>query len=303
MDIIILILLSLFYFIILLLVEYGTKGWSFLSVDSAVKTLNHSFFTLPYVFGPIIFVGVVEYVAILTGVSVQNTWLIVPFIVMLRFLAIILLSRLNRVRIVYIVLLSSLAIILSAVLYPMGVTGIQSSSFSHPATILATVIMALGVYSLFSNARFGDIDIEESYHTAVLDNYRRYTKQYDHIVPRWFQPGTTQRRILFAIMITEDLNRPKLTRFIEKLVFRIFDSMSTGIMQVQSSRYLSDSESIQLACKIIKSSYSHHLKSEDDDYHLVRLVANDYNSSVYAEIVSEVYYIIKKHERDIDDKK
>jgi hypothetical protein len=243
----------------------------------------------------------VAYVFILLNVSVDMLWFVVAAIVIIRFSAIVVSSRLKRVSLPVILVLSILTLLFSAVALSTALPEMTAGNFSHPVVFLLTIAMVLSFYSFLSEARFGDLDEEQSYSRAVLALYEKYADHYSEVIPAWFKKGSVQHRILFSIMITEDLNRPKIARLFERIIFKRGNNMSTGIMQFQSSTYLSNDQSIALASKMIQSSYRNHVKTEKDEYLLIRHVANDYNSSVYAEIVSEVYYILKKHKHHIDE--
>lgn len=59
-------------------------------------------------------------------------------------------------------------------------------------------------------------------------------------------------RLILAIAILEDINRPKLRRMMEKMYFRIRGkTMTFGLMQVSNDSPLSDIESINMAAKMI----------------------------------------------------
>jgi hypothetical protein len=49
-------------------------------------------------------------------------------------------------------------------------------------------------------------------------------------------------------MIHEDFNRPAIFRAVERVLFFVGAAKTLGIMQVRSDRYLSDIESVKVAC-------------------------------------------------------
>ena len=105
-------------------------------------------------------------------------------------------------------------------------------------------------------------------------------------------------RLLFAIMIFEDFNRPWLLRICERMVFLICSAfghqfqMTLGIMQVRTSENISDIQSIQrtvyslqriaqesiiagLPCYVfLQKSISHHNGSSLYDHEVMKIYGN-----------------------------
>lgn len=90
--------------------------------------------------------------------------------------------------------------------------------------------------------------------------------------------------VLYAIMIYEDYNRPKIVRIIEYVikVFSPHKKMTLGIMQVGSYTLISDKTSIKLALNRIIPEFF-----EEDDYPEQNAISN-YNDGeeYYAEVLS-----------------
>lgn len=294
MELLLLLFVSFTYFGFLLLAQYGFKGWAFISVDNFVASVNQRFFILPYILGPLSYLILVAYIFDLFNLPIQNIWAIVLIIVIMRILAIVVGSRLSRAPVLWIVIFSFVVSVLAYGIQITAINSIMVGSYNNPVLMVMTIISSLCIYALLNNTRFGDMDDGESYRNAVMTRYVSYTKKYKSIVPRWYKIGSRQYVMLFAIMITEDINRPKAVRFVERVASIFMNVRSTGIMQVSDDSYLSDNQSIKLAARIIQSSYKKHDLYKNDDYHLVRAVAEDYNGAIYADIVSEVYFIIQK---------
>jgi hypothetical protein len=295
MDLYFVIFAAVVYFLVLFVAKFGFKGWSFFSVDAIVSTCNNNFYLLPFLLGPVSYVVIITYLLYPFHVPLSNVWWVVIAISVMRLLCILIGSRFMRAPLVWIIVLSLLAIVVS---YGAQVTVIDplfKGQLTSPMLIIATVIAALSAYSLFNNARFGDLDDSDSYHNMILALYNRYTQLYESVLPKWYRKDSRQYLIFFSIMITEDLNRPKVVRFVEKISSYFTTVRSTGIMQVSADSYLTNVKSIELAANIVRSSYSLHSKTFSEDYHLVRAVSDDYNGSGYEDIVSEIYFVIKKH--------
>jgi hypothetical protein len=288
-------LLAIGYFVAIFFAKFGFKGWSYFSVDAVIKYANHNFYILPFILGPISYFVICTYIFGMLGIQFDHLWLVLIAITIIRFAGIVVGSRLNRTPVILMIVLSAITVLIGYGLHNTLLWGVSVDHSSEMLRTVLTVIAALSVYSLFNNSRFGDIDENEEYHTAVIKLYAKYQSQYASHLPKWYKAGSTQRLIFFSIMITEDLNRPKIVRLVENLASFIMPVRSTGIMQVSADELLSNVKSVELASRIIKLSYEEHSKTLSDDYHLVRAVSGDYNGDGYADIVSEVYFILYRH--------
>lgn len=74
------------------------------------------------------------------------------------------------------------------------------------------------------------------------------------------------KSIVYAIMIYEDFNRPKVARLIENVRFKLTGKRhSLGLMQVQTTKFIDDRKSVELGIDKIKSAYLASLKKMDLD--------------------------------------
>lgn len=126
--------------------------------------------------------------------------------------------------------------------------------------------------------------------TALTRKYREYEARYSRYLRKEFLDDEVLYKIFFSIMIMEDLNRTRLFRFAEKILFRIGLIKTTGIMQVKSEYYLSNEESISLAQEIILTA-SGKSSSRDADS-IIRTVCIDYNGYKYYDQVNSIYHEI-----------
>jgi hypothetical protein len=107
--------------------------------------------------------------------------------------------------------------------------------------------------------------------------------------------------IVYAVIIYEDFNRPKIARWIENLKFKVTKKPHTlGVMQVRSDRLLSDFESVQLGTEKIIEAYKKYIeklveKNESfSECAAIHSIIEDYNTgSSYNSEVSELADIIK----------
>lgn len=92
--------------------------------------------------------------------------------------------------------------------------------------------------------------------------------------------------IITGIAIIENMNRPTWFRFIEKFFSAFKKNGTYGLMQVHSQKLLSDTKSIQRACKIIK-------KSNTADLALIGQIYN--GNRDYGQILEYVVQELKKN--------
>lgn len=118
-------------------------------------------------------------------------------------------------------------------------------------------------------------------------------KTYSNDIQAYKNTGNLYNLII-AVIIYEQFNRPKFARIIERMLFWTGRVNTSGIMQVKSKKYLSDTESIKIGVKILENSYlkySEEQKKSNKYEHntLERKTIADYNRD--NQYVSEVYEI------------
>lgn len=170
--------------------------------------------------------------------------------------------------------------------------------------VLSSLLWALSslllLYSIkeFLPYRFYDFKAQQHH---VTNLYKKYQKRYSAHLEEAFQKDVQLRRLFFAILVTEDLNRPLVFRTFERLFFRFGFINTTGIMQVTSPRKLSDRKSVELAQNMILGSYNNHRVNEKIEYMLVRAVAFDYNNGdFYRELIVDTYYNLKAYDATLE---
>lgn len=135
-------------------------------------------------------------------------------------------------------------------------------------------------------------DFERDRSQAITKKYRQLEKKYSGLLGKDFLENKSLYKAFFSIMIVEDMNRTRLHRFFERGLFILGFVKTTGIMQVESEKILSDRDSIILAQdKILKiiTKYSHLISNDDD---LLRYVCIDYNGEDYFNLVNSVFHEI-----------
>ena len=95
-----------------------------------------------------------------------------------------------------------------------------------------------------SFASYTKVDMSEK-------NLFSYEKRFGHCLPERYQNDILLRAVFFSIMAIEDFNRPAGVRILERIAFPLGLAKTTGIMQQQSDKALSDEDSVVLAVKYI----------------------------------------------------
>ena len=107
--------------------------------------------------------------------------------------------------------------------------------------------------------------------------------------------------ITYAILIYEDFNRPKLARLIENLKFQLTKKPHTlGVMQVLTTKILTDSESVTLGTTKIVDAFKAYLQKTDEpnqeyyEWSAMSQIIGDYNTGTsYGYEVTKLAQTIK----------
>lgn len=143
---------------------------------------------------------------------------------------------------------------------------------------IALFFLLRKVYSATQN--FQPVDIYER-------SYRKINADLLNYIKKIADENNADEKLILAICITENLQRPAWFRFLEKMYWLVFRRKGTyGIMQVTSSKYLSDEESIALSVK----EYLSNTKRINQDYSSIEEAASNYNKDLsYVATVMEAY--------------
>lgn len=117
---------------------------------------------------------------------------------------------------------------------------------------------------------------------TVRKKYAKFSEKYGNIIENAINNNWPEGedglqdvlKLVYAIMIFEDYNRPKAFRAGEYIIkaFRPHKEMSLGIMQVHSKKIISNNTSIELAVEKIINAYF-----VQDDADRISYVIDDYN--------------------------
>jgi hypothetical protein len=161
------------------------------------------------------------------------------------------------------------------------------------------IIILIFIFQVANNLRFSQEATKRRKDNYLKSRYNYFKKFYGQII-KDLTRNEILESIVYAVIIYEDFNRPKIARSIENLKFRMTKKPHTlGVMQVKSGKLISDLESVKLGTEKIVSAYKKYLENPTDseyfDWHAINYIINDYNvgTSYYGE-VNELAEIIRK---------
>lgn len=116
------------------------------------------------------------------------------------------------------------------------------------------IIIIIFIYQIFDKIELNDGKSGSRQKNYIKQRYIEFKTQYNEIVNELHKPKL--ETLAYAILIHEDFNRPKSIRFIERLDFlRTRKPHSLGVMQVKSSKLITDQESVRIGVAKLNSDY------------------------------------------------
>ena len=114
------------------------------------------------------------------------------------------------------------------------------------------------IYHTFNNVKLSD-QRTIARKARYLDNrYSRYKSKFGDVIES-IAETRRQEALVYAVLITEAFNRPKLYRLVESFLFHLGMAKTLGIMQVTTNIYIDDRMSVELGAKKIVDD---HLKAK-----------------------------------------
>lgn len=155
---------------------------------------------------------------------------------------------------------------------------------------LITAVLAIVLYEVYSNRNRATID-------AILhQSYQSIDNEIIEHINQLCEKNYASKRLVKAICIAENIQRPKWIRKLEKIKSRFFKSGSYGIMQVQSNKWISDKKSVEKA--IVE--YFKHSGSVYLDSSTIQMFVRKYNSSEqYFELVYSAFNYLPSEDNEI----
>ena len=220
----------------------------------------------------------------LTSDYVESLWLLIPVFWLCRLIYIIGRNVFAFLNLKYeaIAFVFSIALgegVFFCIIKPLLIEGeqiwISSAAFRDALWYAILAYLAKTAWEIMKKS-FGEENIypHERRSKIVMKRYAKFSMKYDNDVLTSFsnypQESMTVEtreqiiRVVYAIMIYEDYNRPfgvRLVEWVMKATFFRRRTMSLGIMQVRTSRLISSRESVKLAVSPIINSF---LTSQND---------------------------------------
>ena len=115
------------------------------------------------------------------------------------------------------------------------------------------ILIILFLYSVFNKMVFDREGSQKRKGNYIKKTYSQLKSKYDKVILKKCD-NQFFVQIVYAIMIYENFNRPKIVRWVEYVHFLLTKKPHTlGIMQVTSSKWINDEQSIRIAINKIQS--------------------------------------------------
>lgn len=211
----------------------------------------------------------------------KNIWLVAVWYAILQILYSLNKIKYTQIKLFFLSIIISIG--LSYYVYVFGI--LQGLDFILPEkdnfrTELWFIIIIF-FYEIIK--KYENTDDTDDFSDKLTNQYLELKKKFGSVMAPEFQKNKFLNDLLYAIMIYEEMNRPRWMRFFENIFFKFGLAKTTGIMQIRSSVPLTDEESIRQGQKIIMDAY---LKNEGllesyQRFELVGKIATVYNPDAY----------------------
>lgn len=162
------------------------------------------------------------------------------------------------------------------------------------------IIILIFMFQVANNLRFSQEATQKRKDNYLKSRYHYFKKLYGQLIKDLTQNEILES-IVYAVLIYEDFNRPKIARQVENFKFRLTKKPHTlGVMQVKSDKLISDLESIKLGTEKIVNAYKKYLDNPTEtdstyfEWYAKNFIINDYNvGTSYNGEVNDLADIIK----------
>lgn len=162
------------------------------------------------------------------------------------------------------------------------------------------IIILIFIFQVVNNLRFSQEATQKRKDNYLKSRYHYFKRFYGQLI-KDLTNNEILESIVYAIIIYEDFNRPKIARQVENLKFRLTKKPHTlGVMQVRSDKLISDLESVKLGTEKIVNAYKKYLENPTEtssdyfDWYAKNYIISDYNvGTSYNGEVNELADIIK----------
>lgn len=166
------------------------------------------------------------------------------------------------------------------------------------------IIILIFIFQITNNLRFSQEATQKRKDNYLKNRYHYFKRFYGQLI-KDLTNNEILESIVYAIIIYEDFNRPRIARQIENLKFRLTKKTHTlGVMQVRSDKLINDLESVVLGTEKIVGAYKKYLEnptesdSEYFDWYAKNYIISDYNAGTsyngevneFADIIKNTFY-------------
>lgn len=266
-----------------------------LSINFVIKVFGSTVFL-------IIIVATLQYFEL--NQFIPNIINVIYFYLILRVLAIVLYERILVVNWWRILLYYSLILWFSTLIYSRFITKIEDllPDFSQIKNEIWILIIVF-IYQIGN--KIGQEDIKDrEYEIAtyyfpelkrrkkryILRKHNEFYKDYYKIINKISNNNDQLRELILAIILFENFNRPRFIRILERIkLFILGTKTSIGIMQINSTKNISDIESVKIGTNQLFAKYSS--LSIDPPYNIYKRVIKSHCPD--KRYISEVLFILK----------
>ncbi len=267
---------------------------------------------------PVVFVVIISSIFYLTGLEEfnLNIYLVVVYYFLIRFIFILSIGQrllLNwPLQFAYLVV----SIPISYFIYDSFITK-KEYLFPDISTLgnELWLLIIVFIYHTLNNISLSEEKSKLRKSNYVKKHYLKFKEKFGSVISEKINDPKIES-LLYAIMIYENFNRPKIIRIIESIAFKLGKARTLGIMQITTTVFINDKKSVELAIeKILKdhelaqqnTNYNKEIAQEVEyleNYEIRQKVLKAYNtgqnyhseiSQIQGKIIEEFYSEIKGH--------
>lgn len=136
------------------------------------------------------------------------------------------------------------------------------------------------IYHTCNAVRFSDTKTKKRKDNYLKITYQKYKELYGSLIEDIAQ-NNNQERLIYAVLIYENFNRPKLYRLVENVLFLFGLARTLGVMQVTTDKFINDRESVKLGSIKIVNDYQLAVEKDksyySDWWSIRRFILKSYN--------------------------
>ncbi|WP_427872340.1 hypothetical protein [Flavobacterium sp. MMS24-S5] len=162
------------------------------------------------------------------------------------------------------------------------------------------IIILVFLFQVSNKIKFSEKGTEKRRANYLKAQYLYFNKLYGASI-REITKNEILESVVFAILIYENFNRPKVIRIVENLKHKFSNKSHTlGVMQVRTDSIIDDYESVILGTSKVVFSYQKFInenKNEEEinwEWKILSKIISDYNSGYdYQNEVTDLFYQVK----------